>query len=254
MLSAFRFSLSSHICDSEAFDNFANAVDISGNDIAIGASLHDGEFDAGGVAYVYSPDIFGGSWVLNDRIAPADGAPFAWFGADVAIDGTGVVVGAIGVVGNGTLSGAGYFVSLAPKTVPGGECPCDSLASSTSLGGGKPGSVGIPELSSNSVPVPGQNDVLALKNALVGASPFLLWGLDQAAIPFDEGILHMSDPHLVPMPVVSGLGQVGIGWTVPSNPAICGVSIYVQAMFIDPGASGGYYTAQSNGLELVIGY
>ena len=64
----------------------------------------------------------------------------------------------------------------------------------------------------------------------------------------------MADPNGELMPVSTVLNQVGIQWLVPAIPALCGSNVYFQAMFLDPGATGQFRTAQSNGLHTVVGY
>ncbi|MCH8046032.1 MAG: pre-peptidase C-terminal domain-containing protein [Planctomycetes bacterium] len=75
-------------------DGFGGSVAISGETIIVGAAGHDAAALAGaGAAYVFV--LEGGSWVIQDKLLPDDGAAGDAFGSSVTIDGDVVAVGAI---------------------------------------------------------------------------------------------------------------------------------------------------------------
>lgn len=240
-------------CGDSSGAYFGFALDMDDNRIAVGAVEQKSEGLILGATYVYGLDFFG-DWPMASKSVPTDLEFLDAFGSDVAIDSDGVLVGARYADGNGAGSGAAYFISLTSQSQSGGACPCESLAGVETYGPGKPGSAGVPELSINRPLVPGEDSLVKLSDSLVGAVPFFLWGLVPAEIPFDEGTLWMADPHIVPMPVVSVLGQVGLQIQVPDEPVLCGLDVVTQVMFIDPGAAGSFSTAQSNALGLMVGY
>ena len=223
------------------------AVSIDGDRVAIGAP------GGAGSAFVFrrvpgAPE----TWVVENRIDAGDGAPGDAFGAAVAIDGDHVLAGAPMVDAAGADSGAGYLVSLTPESAPGGECPCDVLASSSPFGAGKPGTHGVPSLSLDPLVV-GESADLALRDALAGAAPLLLWGTTPGALPFDGGELYVADLHVAPMPVVGAAGEVAFSLSVPAQPALCGFELVLQALLVDPAAAGPLHTAQSNGVLARVG-
>ena len=232
--------------------HFGYSLAHDGERLVVGAAHQDVVGQPGGTAYVFEVDLFG-SWAVADKLRPAAGVLRDAFGTSVAVDGDEVLVGARYADTGADESGAAYLFSLRPQQTS-GACPCDVLADVESFGTGKPGSNGVPVLGTLSAPLPGTKHVIGLKNALVGASPVLVWGLIQGTSGFDGGELLIADPHIVPLPVVGVLGQVGVGWNVPDDPAACGLDLFAQAFFIDPGAAGPLHTAQSNGLRLSIGF
>ena len=236
---------------------FGMSLAADGDRLVVGAAGQDlGAHSEFGAVYVYRRNPFGGNWDLEEHVLAADGSSGDRLGWSVDVSGEMVLAGAIGVdtFEPPTTTGGAYFVSLSPGQYPGGECPCDAVASMGAYGTGKPGTNGIPVLDGNGSPVAGELHVLQLSNALIGATPFLVWGLVPGATGFDDGELYVLDLHVVTLPTVSVLGTVGVGWDVPDDPAFCGVDVYAQALFIDPGAGGPLHTAQSNGLRLTIGY
>lgn len=232
---------------------FGYAVDIDGGRIAVGAVEQGSEGLILGASYVFGQDFLG-DWQLQAKSVPAELEFLDAYGHDVAIHGDAVLVGARYANGNGSASGAAYYVSLASDQVPAGECPCDALAGVATYGDGKPGSAGVPDLSVSRPLVPGEASLVKLKSSLVGAAPFFLWGLVPAELPFDEGVLWMADPHIVAMPVVTVIGTSGLMIDVPDDPVLCGLEVVTQVMFIDPGAAGSFSTAQSRAMSLMVGY
>src|SRR5215510_8909088 len=81
--------------DGTALDGFGGAVAISGNTIVVGASGHDG---SRGAAYVFVER--GGVFNQAQKLVASDRAANDLFGTSVAINGTTLVVGAMGDDGN----------------------------------------------------------------------------------------------------------------------------------------------------------
>lgn len=240
-------------CVGGASTGFGLGLDMANGRLAVGAQAEgDGGAVRTGRAYVFTDAAFGFGWNMTQRIAPADGVHSDDFGGGVAIDEKGVLVGSPWSDPAGSGSGSAYFVSLASSG--GGQCPCDGLADKELFGAGKPGSIGVPVLDAISAPVAGKLTTVRLSNALPGTAPILAWGLIPTSLPFDDGEWLIADPTFALLPVVGVLEQVGIGWNVPPNPAFCGLDVYMQALFLDPGAGGGLHTAQSNGLRMTVGY
>ena len=235
---------------------FGRSVDLEGDRLVVGAPYDDTTSDGqAGRAHVYEFTTFPyDSWVLKTIVEASDGLIDDRFGWGVGVDGDFVLAGATGVGPEFLSEGAAYLVSLQSQFLPGGDCPCDVLATAETYGTGKPGSFGVPVLELTSTPVIGESVVVRIEDGLVGAQPFIVWGLTAATIPFDGGELYVGDPHLILMPTVSLLGTSGAGWDVPNDPAICGTEFALQTMFLDPGAGGPFHTAQSKGLAATIGY
>ena len=240
-------------CDIGANAGFGSAVDVDGNRIAIGAYTQS-LWAASGALHVYGASPLGAGWVLQDVVTPDDGVPLDYFASEVALAGDHVLASAPFVDPGIVDGGATYLVSLTRKAPGGGQCPCDTLAMATSYGTGKAGSLGVPVLSMDHPPVPGEPSLFKLTGVPLGVQPFVFWGNVPAAIPFDGGTLLMADPNGEWMPVATVLNQVGIQWQVPNMPALCGSEVVFQGMFIDPAGWGQFKTAQSNGLHTIVGY
>ncbi len=95
--------------DGAAQDYFGTSVSISGNTIIVGSYRHDnGDVDTG-AAYIYRFD--GASFVEDQKLLAADGAPGDKFGVSVALAGDRAVVGAY-TSDQGPASGAAYVYRL----------------------------------------------------------------------------------------------------------------------------------------------
>ena len=242
-------------CAGGTGSRFGQAIDLDGDRLVVGASLHFAPGPPGGRAYVYRLQTLpAASWELEVVLGAEDAVAWDAFGRAVAVDGELVLAGASDADAPAWDSGAAYLISLQGESVPGGACPCDGLAGSGSYGAGKPGTAGIPQLELLSPPVIGEGTAAQLSGALPGAQPFLVWGLVPAALPFDGGELYVADPHLLPMPAVSPAGTASAPLDVPDLPALCGAGIALQALFVDPGAAGPLHTAQTGGLLVTFGY
>ncbi len=128
----------------------------------------------------------------------------------------------------------------------------------TKYGAGTAGSGGIvPRLGAIFSPCPGHDIALEFEDFLGGALCTLLVGLKDASLPFLGGTL-LIDPSLpfllisFPLPGAGpGAGELRIPFTVKDNPALVGVSVYLQAAGNDAAAPAG--VSLSNGLHEVIG-
>jgi hypothetical protein len=96
-----------------------------------------------------------------------------------------------------------------------------------------------------------------MRHLLGGATGALAWGLAPAALPFKGGTLLVSlgpPGGLIPM-VFPGVGAGGGGlvlsFTLPDDPGLAGVSVWLQVLAKDAGAPKG--VSLSNGLEERIG-
>jgi hypothetical protein len=88
--------------DGEAFDQFGQAVAVSGPAVAIGAIGTDGD----GAVYVYRRIV--GGWTEHQKLTDGDGAAADQFGVSVAVDGATMLIGAVLDDDNGLNAGAAY--------------------------------------------------------------------------------------------------------------------------------------------------
>lgn len=131
---------------------------------------------------------------------------------------------------------------------------CSSPALSLTYGKGKAGTFGVPTLDSTAPPALGKVSGIQMKAALPGALPILFLGAKPLDLPFDGGRL-LVDPTFViflPAPVAAD-GTFSLQGLVPADPNLCGVSLYFQLMFQDPGAAGFHRLAMTNGLQRIFG-
>jgi hypothetical protein len=100
--------------DGEAFDYFGHAVALDGDRLVVGAysDNHPGRANGGSV-YVFERG--GGAWPLAQKIVPADNGDNDQFGWSVALRGSTLAVGAVGVTVSGAFSaGAAYVLEHGP--------------------------------------------------------------------------------------------------------------------------------------------
>lgn len=122
-----------------------------------------------------------------------------------------------------------------------------------SYGNGKPGSHGIPVLSSLAAPLVGSVNGLRIAHGTAGAVPFLLFGAAPLALPFDLGTLLVSPTVIQPLPAFPANGQLDIYASYAPSAVYGGITVYFQALFVDPLAAGHAHTAQTNGLAWTLG-
>lgn len=92
--------------DAAPGDSFGYAVNVSDDTILVGAPGDDDLGTGSGSAYTYRRT--GPLWVIEDKMLASDGASFDSFGRAVSIDGTSLVVGAIGNNTGGSDAGSAY--------------------------------------------------------------------------------------------------------------------------------------------------
>lgn len=131
---------------------------------------------------------------------------------------------------------------------------CDTDAANTEYGQGKAGTNGVPRLTSTDLPYVGATSAIRLENALPGAIPTLVLGVQAVSLPFDGGTL-LASPNIVltlPAPVAPD-GTLTISGKIPADPGLCGVDIFHQFLIPDPAATGFYKLALTNGLRRTLG-
>jgi hypothetical protein len=154
------------------------------------------------------------------------------------------------------------FLKSAPGALP--ELPgfegndmfagCLAAAADASYGKGKTGTHGLPDLAGATLPILGQPTKIALTNAFPGAFPLLLLGLAPAGLPFDGGTILVNPQFVLPIPLAIGLdGTLTLEGMLPNEPSLCGVKLYHQMLFKDPGAAGAQHFAMTNGLLRTLG-
>lgn len=98
----------------------------------------------------------------------------------------------------------------------------------------------------------GSSVTLDLDNSLRSTTPaLLLTGVQQAVIPTSKG----GDLLLVPQiffPLSVPATGVTLSGSLPNDPTLCGVQVYLQTLEIDGGAVKGL--SFTEGLQLVLGY
>jgi len=92
--------------DGSALDEFGRKVAVDGRTIGIAAGFDDDNGPNSGSAYVFVRR--GGHWIEDAKLLPIDGQPSDVFGADIALDGDTVIVGAALDDDQGTDSGSVY--------------------------------------------------------------------------------------------------------------------------------------------------
>ena len=124
-------------------------------------------------------------------------------------------------------------------------------AQESNYGAGWPGTLGIPTLTIDGDPKLGANRNLSVVNSRTFfAVGFQLIGLAPANQPTSLGGTLLVDFFEI-VPQVLQPGTTDFPITVPLDDAYCNVSIYLQELILDPGASNGF--AFTPGLELDLG-
>ncbi len=132
---------------------------------------------------------------------------------------------------------------------------CSNEALSATYGEGKAGTLGVPTLDTIAPPIPGQIVGIEMKEALPGADPILLLGSEPLDLPLDGGQLLVNPVSVLFLSTpVAADGTLPLQWQAGPNPGLCGVAVYYQVMFIDPGAAGSFNLAMTNGLNHVFGW
>ena len=127
-----------------------------------------------------------------------------------------------------------------------------ALASWTNYGAGVPGTHGVPFFTSQQLPILGTTITLDLGNSYgQPTSGILVLGFPRASLHTGLG----GDLLLIPVllvPISFSFGANSFTGTLPSDPALLGFALDLQAVEADPGAVKGVSFTQ--GLELVLGF
>lgn len=98
--------------ENSAKDQFGHSVAISGDTVAVGARLDDGDGSASGSVYIFERNLGGAdNWGERVRIKASDAEKGDQFGFAVAIDGNNLLVGARKDDDAGTDGGSVYFLN-----------------------------------------------------------------------------------------------------------------------------------------------
>lgn len=115
----------------------------------------------------------------------------------------------------------------------------------------------VPEMHGLFSPCPGEAFALEWKGFNGNAPAILAVGLAPANVPAFGGTLmvDLSPPGLIQPIVLPGTGPGGgeltIEFTLPANPSLTGLSVYLQTLAADAGAPAA--VALSNGLQMIVG-
>jgi Tol biopolymer transport system component len=125
-------------------------------------------------------------------------------------------------------------------------------ASWRNYGAGFAGTLGVPTITSSANPVFGTSLSVAIGNSLGSATPgIVLAGVNPASIPTGRGgTILVAASLFVPMTIAPAGDSLPL--SIPNDPALCGVSAFVQAIEVDAGAQFGL--AFTAGLELDLGH
>jgi hypothetical protein len=124
-------------------------------------------------------------------------------------------------------------------------------------GTGCPGTGGPPNFLAARAPVIGDpNFRVAVANALPGATGAFVLGLGWADVTVPDRCHLYVDPARIALVLgfaIGPTGQASIALPLPDEPALMGVSVYVQALVLDPGGQGAGGFSLTAGLRLIFG-
>jgi hypothetical protein len=128
---------------------------------------------------------------------------------------------------------------------------CSTVASWSNYGSGFPGSYGVPALTSQQNPVLGTTITVDLDNSLQAPTTGLLFlGFQQTDIPTNRGG-HLLVVPAFTVPITFSFGPDSFSGALPQDVRLCGTTVEVQAIELDPGAAFGI--SFTPGLEFVLG-
>ncbi len=129
-----------------------------------------------------------------------------------------------------------------------GQINC--AAATEFYGHGLTGTNGAPEFTNVTAPILGQTIAFTVTNsAPTATTAWLFLGLAKSTTSYKGGTLLVDFFTALPAPMpANGLTLSG---PLPDDSTLCGVSLYLQALLVDPGATQG--VAFTRGLELVLG-
>jgi len=127
-----------------------------------------------------------------------------------------------------------------------------SEASFITYGEGKPGTLGIPQLTLSANPVLGSSISLQLTDALPSSTAKLLRGAASATTPFDGAIALVAYDRILDLPVDAN-GDATLSATLPSTSGLIGRQFFWQAWIPNDPAATGLGWACSAGLLTQLG-
>jgi len=257
--------------------NFGASVATDGTRILIGAPGSNLTAIKSGAAHVFEPvgaaaPSGGTGWALTATLEPPGYALFASFGSSVALDGAAAAVGATGSnAGRGALHvlrlqpagwttiadfdvlpgpeslGLGVAAKLDHDTLlcgartlfgpPGVVYTFGGVAPWTELGGGLPGSAGLPALAIDGSLCGGDELSFTISHGKAKAAALLVVGLEAALQPWKGGVL-WPQPEFVLPATLSAAGEATQTLHLPiGQPG--GQPVFAQAWIADPAGPSG---------------
>src|SRR5262245_2101631 len=139
------------------------------------------------------------------------------------------------------------------------EVPFDPCAGGwIGYGAGVPGAGGlVPSLIGKGCPAPSAAISIELGSAGGGASALLFVGTAKGTLPLKGAVLNLADAAIVlhlslgGVPGAAGARALTLPATLPADPTLSGLSVFLQAAFGDPSAAHGL--SISNALQMEIG-
>jgi Tol biopolymer transport system component len=128
----------------------------------------------------------------------------------------------------------------------------EPVATSTNYGAGFPGTLGVPDLTASGAPVFGTAVAITIDSSSgIWAPALLVFGIERASIPTRAGGTLLVDAPLFQIEAIPPSGLT-MPWTVPLDPAFCGLQLDLQVLELDAGAQFGI--SFTPGLEWVVGH
>jgi hypothetical protein len=126
-----------------------------------------------------------------------------------------------------------------------------SSAAWSNYGTGYPGTLGEPTLTAGARPILGTSITVALSNSLgADTNGLLIVGFGSAAIGTSAGGTLLVDP-LFFSPIFVPAAGASLGGTLPGDPTLCGVEVFLQVLEADDGAT--RRLSFTPGLDLLLG-
>ncbi len=219
-------------------DEVGQNVSLRGDVALVGAwrHTHDPDEPKSGAAYVFERTA-DGTWEETAELLPDDFDNLDAFAYGLALGPEGALVGAVREDEMATNAGALYEFLLGPRFVPYGS----GLAGTGGL---------VPRLTSAGCPSPGLITQLLIDGGLAGAPGCLVVGIAPGAVPYGGGTLLVLGALFEIIHTLDPAGEATLLLAVPPDPALKGVSIYLQSGYLDPGAPVG--VSLTGGLRMEI--
>ncbi|MEM7202272.1 MAG: FG-GAP repeat protein [Planctomycetota bacterium] len=215
---------------------FGEDVALDGNIAVVGAWNDSAYSSATGSAYVYTRNL--ATWSHSVKLIADDAQPSDNFGGALGLrDGT-VFAGAQNTDDQGDNSGACYVFGVDP-------------AGWSRYGTGWPGTYGAPDIALDRMPSIGASlNVLATNSRGQATMAALVFGTGAISVPTPLAGTLLVTPDLTLNAVLPTAG-IQAPLSIPLEGSLCGVSLFVQVLEVDPGASAGVSFTQ--GLQMDIG-